>query len=316
MLPDLRAKLKASEQCKIEAEKALEDYGSRFHDWETIALETESKNKKEVKELAARLWETIVLQQEFTAEAKTGVQSENTGPPRNLLRFFAQVKEAREARRKRVSREKGLAEMLSAVNMELMIRHKRTADLEQTRKGWVHGRSGLELKINPPAHQPSALSRCAYELCDENISDRFSISSDYDDSYVLTFNRSVASWCKPEIKNILDQYDPPSLINSKSTYANPSVNGSVSAYRNTSTYGNASVYGWSSVNGSSGGSSSTYYSTSYTPYTPSSPSYTRTKAARKRSPPRRYDGRGCGSRCASSEPSYMTCETTFSCGGG
>jgi len=61
MLPDLRAKLKASEQCKTEAEKALEDYDSRFHDWETIALETESKNKKEIKELAARLGEIIVL---------------------------------------------------------------------------------------------------------------------------------------------------------------------------------------------------------------------------------------------------------------
>jgi len=71
-----------------------------------------------------------------------------------------------------------LAETISAVNMELMIRHKRAADLEQTRKCWVQGRSALELKINPPVHQPSALSRCAYEPCDENISDRFFISSD------------------------------------------------------------------------------------------------------------------------------------------
>jgi hypothetical protein len=164
MLPDLRAKLKASEQCKIDAEKALEDYGSRFHDWETIDLKTESKNKKEIKELAARLGEIIVLQQELTAgEAKIGVQSENTGPPCNLLHFFAQVKEAREAKRKRAKGKIDPAEMLSTVNMELMIRPERAADLEQTCKGWVQGRFGLELKINPPAYQPSVLSRCAYE---------------------------------------------------------------------------------------------------------------------------------------------------------
>jgi hypothetical protein len=138
MLPDLRAKLKASEQCKIEAEQALEEHDSRFHDWETIALEIESKNGEEIKELTAQLREIIVLQQELTAEeAKPSVQSENTGPPSNLLRIFVQVKEALEVKRKSAKRDTDLAEMLSTVNVELMIRHERAVDLEQTRKGWV-----------------------------------------------------------------------------------------------------------------------------------------------------------------------------------
>jgi hypothetical protein len=178
MLPDLRAKLKASEQCKTEAEKALEGYDSRFHDWETIALETESKNKKEIKELAARLGEIIVLQQELRKRLKQAFRVRTLGLRAICFASFAQVKEARKAKRKRAKREIDLAEMISAMNMELMIRHKRAAYLEQTRKGWVQRRSALELKINPPVHQPSALSRYSYEPCDENISDRFFISSD------------------------------------------------------------------------------------------------------------------------------------------